>query len=307
VSPRRSRKKDLVRASTEGQMIGAVRKNMDHIRFLRELRGKGDLGLIKLDAGTSLMVCRGEEKCIYFDTCEFCREDAGMPPPIGAPCPYEVLLMSEKYDRYCELICPQRENTPMMSLIKDIVVLEMLVTRAQKAMSSTGAVVEEVTVGCTPKGVILTRSERSAALMAYESLLRNKLRLMSEMGLTPRARAQIGTTIAKDPSTHAAELVAKFKEIMQRRERERRDAGEKGPYGEKNLPSGDAGGNVGGKHGAGDPEPDDVVDAEYVDIDDGTAWNGPPDGKASGQKPGKKHGEVGHGDKPWTLGIPVAP
>ena len=250
--------------------IGVVVGNQGHLRLLKNLKGEGTLASVEVDAETALMICggNGDFGCIFKGQCGFCNgEIVGSGPPENTPCPYEVLMMNEKFNAYCDLIVPERENIGLMGMIKEICVLEILITRTQRQMAKTGSVIDNTLHYIDEHGVAHTNTDVSSALKAYLMVFKEKMRALDSMGLTPKARAQIGATIAKDPSTFAAELVTAYLDIERKVKEAANATGTNGP----GLPPADNG-SADARHGGSerserDGSGGDIVDAEYEDID----------------------------------------
>jgi len=195
--------------------------NIDHIRVLLDLQGE-EVDVLNLAQGNMVMICQGPDDCIYRATCGFCDPNSPLQPPQGSYCPLEIVYLQKMYLGYKGEMCPDGANWSLMCLIKDVSALELQIMRSERMLAENGAVVELVAVGVDKSsGRVVERPEVTAKLEAFQKLLKEKLRFMEQMGLTPKARAQIGATVTKDPSTYAAETLAKFEEIMRRRQKER--------------------------------------------------------------------------------------
>ncbi len=190
--------------------------NDPHVDLLLRKTVKGDP--IDLSAGLEIMICNGTGRCVYQDTCEFCHPDSELQPPVGDRCPIEIVFIVRHYEGYHAEICPDGANWSLECLVADVVGLELKVARAERAMAIDGAIVELVAVGMDKaSGEAIRRPEVSTKLNAFRAALRDKHRLMEQMGLTPKSRAAIGSTMQVDPSTYAANMVSAFEDIMRKK------------------------------------------------------------------------------------------
>jgi len=171
--------------------------------------------------GTAIMRCTGKNSCLYEDTCPFCETGAVASPPVGDNCPVEVVFLRRMFDGYKGEVCPDGANWSMMCLLRDLVGLELEKMRCERILSIDGAVIELVSIGFDKgSGTIISKPEATAKLVEWRTLVDKKVRLMEQLGLTPKARAAIGSTVQKDPSSYAAELVRVFADIMSARKRQ---------------------------------------------------------------------------------------
>lgn len=177
--------------------------------------------VMQIASGSAIMVCHGRDKCIYSFSCPFCTGAIkGQNPPVSEHCPLEVVYFFQFYEGYREEICPDGKNFSTMSIIKDMCVLELNLMRTERLLSTDGAMVEVAPVGVDKAtGEIMYRNEMAAKAHTWRILLKEKIKLLEQMGLTPASRAKIGSTAHKDPSTFAAELLTFFRTVYQDRQR----------------------------------------------------------------------------------------
>ena len=196
--------------------------NEEHLRDLFVEHEGWDDPIIELIGSTSLMMCQGMGACLYESTCRFCKSKVTLKPPVGSQCPLEIEYLVTIYTGWRDEVCPEGKNFSSMQLIKDLCMVELKLRRADAAQAMNGAIVELVAVAIDKKtGDIIQRPEATAQIVEYRNLLREKLRLMDQMGLTPKAKAAIGSTMSKDPSTYASEVVKSFELLMRKRQQER--------------------------------------------------------------------------------------
>ena len=190
-----------------------------HIEALTEAGGSDGEEIMSVAAGCMLMMCRGRENCIYYSSCPFCNGTLEPDAPEGQACPLEIKYLYTFYNGYRNEINPEGTNFSVMSLIKEMCMLEIQIMRAERMISVDGAIVEVVAVGIDKvSGTVITRPEMSAKAHTWRLLLKEKIKLFEQMGLTPKAKALIGSSMSKDPSTFAAELVSAYKDFMRKRE-----------------------------------------------------------------------------------------
>ena len=274
--------KSLAKMDAKRTLMSVV-KHGSHVAVLKEIKGDGPLGTVLLDAASGIMRCKGIGQtlgdgntiygCPFQSGCGFCNgEIEDHDAPKGELCPFEIVMYEDRFENYCDLVDPKRTNISLMSLIKDICMLELFVTRAQRGMAISQTVVEQVTIGVDQNGVGIEKPEISANLRAYQSLLKDKLKMLESMGLTPKSRSQIGGTISKDPSTFAAELVGMYLQI-QRKIQLAKNGGtdnDKRPVGQGILPadaeSGDPKLSGVESSGSDGDRNENVVDVDYEDV-----------------------------------------
>ena len=209
----------LTKPSTGGQMqvcLEALDRSID----------ESPDRILAVAVGMPIMICRGANEdygCIYGATCPFVTHAIpDVEPPVGEYCPVELKYLSEFYKGYRAELNPEGTSFSTMSLVKEMCVLELGIMRAERLLAIDGAVVELVNIGFDKESAeIISKPEMSAKAHVWRLLLKEKIKLFEQMGLTPKAKAAIGSTFTKDPSTFAAELISQAEKIFAQRERDR--------------------------------------------------------------------------------------
>jgi hypothetical protein len=98
-------------------------------------------------------------------------------------------------------------------MVKEIVDIDIMLERASRRMASEGDFVEMVVVGMDPEGNPLRRPEIRKSVDFKERMSKRKDTLLSLLNSTRKDKAGSKVTIDMDPSTYAATLLARKKEL----------------------------------------------------------------------------------------------
>jgi len=165
------------------------------------------------------ITCSGVKDCPYHEECPFV-EGEDLSAPEGKKCPTEFLLARDLFTAYKEELSPDAENITILGMIKDLVQAEIVIQRSQKIMSRDGDLIEQVPVGITMDSSgnshVVERPEVTKAMEAWERAVRLKQRTLVLLNATPKDRAASGLSTYKDPSTYAAELIARYEAIKRK-------------------------------------------------------------------------------------------
>lgn len=152
------------------------------------------------------MVCRGDT-CAYKETCPLFAEDEH---PLGERCPIEIseiLLRFEAYTR--ELNIDDYDNIIDMTLIKDLIDLDVQIKRADNRLSIDGGdFIQDNVIAITDDGDEITNPAIHKAVEYKERLLKNRHGILQLLNSTRKDKAGSKMTIQMDPSTYAAQLMA---------------------------------------------------------------------------------------------------
>lgn len=159
------------------------------------------------------IICRGRS-CPYFHTC-FIPLDELQP---GKRCPIEIATILERFDQYCrELnIDPEKEIVDA-GLVKEVVDLEIMMVRADGLLARDASVIEEVVGGMTQKGQKYYKPQIHTAVELKEKLRKEKTRILNQLNATRKdKKAELINN--NDPSSVAAKIIQKVKELEKRKE-----------------------------------------------------------------------------------------
>jgi hypothetical protein len=152
------------------------------------------------------MVCRGET-CAYKETCPLFAVNEH---PVGERCPIEIseiLLRFESYTR--ELNIDDYDNIIDMTLIKDLIDLDVQIKRADNRLSIDGGeFIQDVVINITEDGDEITNPAIHKAVEYKERLLKNRHGILQLLNSTRKDKAGSKITVQTDPSTYAAQLMA---------------------------------------------------------------------------------------------------
>lgn len=154
------------------------------------------------------IICKGHA-CPYFETCWIPEEDL----QIGERCPIEIAAILERFDKYCKELSIDVDNEIVdAGLVKDVVDIEIMMVRADGLLAKDGNLIEEVVAGVSPKGQEYYRPELHPAVELKEKLRKEKTRILNQLNATRKDKKGVNT-IAMDPSSVAARIIAKVRNI----------------------------------------------------------------------------------------------
>ncbi len=152
------------------------------------------------------MVCRGE-RCPYVSTCYVSPEER----PVNGRCPIEIATILALFDRYCRHLDIGEEDIVDLTLVKELIDLDIQLLRADHYMAARPEFVEEVPVFVTEDGLVYTKPEVSKAVEYKERLRKERHRILQLLNSTRKDKE--GAKTRKDPSSLAAEVLARAREL----------------------------------------------------------------------------------------------
>lgn len=152
------------------------------------------------------IICR-ENDCPYVETCFMDPQDR----VFGERCPIEMAAITTRFESYCKSLFIDDDSTVDLSLVKELVDIEVQILRADSLLAISGNFIEDVVVGVDPRGRTYTKPELHRALDAKNSLRQSRHKILTLLNSTRKDRS---VEITKDPSTAAAELVAKAARLL---------------------------------------------------------------------------------------------
>jgi hypothetical protein len=154
------------------------------------------------------IVCQGQ-KCPFKQTCWIPDSDL----EVGGRCPIEVGAIIERFDKYVKEWNITDEDTVDHSIVKDIVVIEIMMLRADNALAISGDFIEMVVAGTDDQGRKIERPELHKAFEAKQKLRAERIKLLNQMNSTRKDKKQEAQGLT-DPSSIAARLMAKVRELQ---------------------------------------------------------------------------------------------
>jgi hypothetical protein len=163
------------------------------------------------------IICRGD-KCPYIDSCPMETLGTKISDIVGQRCPVEISKIMKLFTEYVEqfnIDVDLPENRVVLGLIKELVDYEIQIERADKIMAKDGHFLEDVVVGIDSNGRPIKNKEISKPVDYKERALKKKHEILQLLNSTPKDKAGQKVNIVMDPSTYAAQLVAKAKELQE--------------------------------------------------------------------------------------------
>lgn len=151
------------------------------------------------------LVCK-DDNCSYADTCPL--KLYGLSPE-GERCPMEIAQLEQLYNRYASELDVDENSEVDRSLLKELIDIEITMDRANAILSRDGSFIQDVAVGVSENGQPITRPEIHKAQEIKDKLSKRKITIMKELNSTRKDKAQEKRFEGVDPSSFAANLMAK--------------------------------------------------------------------------------------------------
>lgn len=155
------------------------------------------------------LVCKGND-CPHISTCGLDLYDMS---PEGERCPLEIAKMDQLYKKYANELEIDEESQIDLSLLKELIDVEITIDRADSLLAQEGSFIQDVTVSVTENGHRVTRPEIHKAAEIKDKLSKRKQEVMKNLNATRKDKAK-EKKIEYDPATYASELIKKGKEKM---------------------------------------------------------------------------------------------
>lgn len=155
-----------------------------------------------LIAGVPIL-CKGAG-CPFKDTCYLFAEGLDVP---GERCPIEIAAIVQRFDAYMEELHIKTEDTTDMSLLKNLVDIEIQLVRADRKMAVSADLIEEVVAAVGHDGTPYYRPEISKAAEYKVKLLSEHSRILSYLHATRKDKASDKNIMIVDASNYAAKLM----------------------------------------------------------------------------------------------------
>jgi hypothetical protein len=158
------------------------------------------------------IICKGI-KCPFIETCSMKAVGMDVEELKGQRCPIEIADVLKRFQWYIQHLEIDQDNVVDLGMVKEIVDIDIMLERASRRMASEGDFVEMVVVGMDPEGNPLRRPEIRKSVDFKERMSKRKDTLLSLLNSTRKDKAGSKVTIDMDPSTYAATLLARKKEL----------------------------------------------------------------------------------------------
>ena len=166
-------------------------------------------------AATAPMMCLGEQ-CPYAVKCPLGTNNSY---PIGKECPIEGALLDMWHGDYVKELGIDPDSKVDGALVGDLVFWEILEKRATEELAKNPAIMQKNVAGFqnTPDGLKpVYRDEMNQIINFLEKAQRQKLKIMNALIATREAKAKDINHIMADPSTYAAKLLDRARELTKK-------------------------------------------------------------------------------------------
>lgn len=156
------------------------------------------------------MICHGAQ-CPYSHACA--AQEYGE-APVGERCTREIVMILQRLEVYCDALKIDETSIIELSLLKDLIDAEIMILRADSLISREGAIVEDITVGITPKGMEITQPAITKAVDLKERWMGIRHKVLNQLNSTPKDKAKEGVSSGlEDRSKYAARLIRLAQEM----------------------------------------------------------------------------------------------
>jgi hypothetical protein len=158
------------------------------------------------------IVCIGEQ-CPYAKKCPLGENNNY---PMGQECPMESYLKESWYVEYVKDLEIQVGSKIDESLVQDLVLWDMLSKRALEELAVDPKIVKRSVAGFqqTSEGMKpIYKEEMNQRLAFLEKAQRQKMKIMDSLIATREAKSKDTSRMIHDPSTYAAKLLDKAKQL----------------------------------------------------------------------------------------------
>lgn len=162
------------------------------------------------------MICIGEQ-CPYAAKCPLGTNNNY---PIGKDCPIEGTLLEMWHSDYVKELGVDPDSKVDGALVGDLVFWEILEKRASEELAKKPEIIQKNFAGfqqtaggdATP----VYKDEMNQIVNFLEKAQRQKLKIMNALIATREAKAKDASRIIADPSTYAAKLLEKARDLTKR-------------------------------------------------------------------------------------------
>lgn len=162
------------------------------------------------------MLCKAEG-CPYAEVCPLVEMGRA---PKAERCPIEIARILKKYDDYTDelQIDPVNGSIIDLTLVKDLIDLDIQITRADNKLAIDGDFIQEQVVGISEAtGEAITTPAIHKAIDYKERLLKKRHDVLQLLHSTRKDKAGDKLTISMDPSSYAAKLMEQANKMRNRK------------------------------------------------------------------------------------------
>lgn len=166
-------------------------------------------------SATAPMICLGEQ-CPYSKKCPLGTNNNY---PIGKECLIEGTLLEMWYNDYVKELGVDPESKVDGALVGDLVFWEILEKRATEELANKPEILQKTVAGFqnTPEGLKpVYKDEMNQIINFLEKAQRQKLKIMNALIATRESKAKDASRVIADPSTYAAKLLDKARELTKK-------------------------------------------------------------------------------------------
>lgn len=150
------------------------------------------------------IVCKAHA-CPYAATCPLLQMDMA---PLGERCPIEISKILKGFETYSRELQIDEDNIVDMTLLKDLLDIEVQIDRANKKLANDADFIQDVVVTISEHGDEITQPQIHKAVDFKDKLIKQKQNILQLLHSTRKDKAGDKMTITLDPSTYAAQLMA---------------------------------------------------------------------------------------------------
>lgn len=129
-------------------------------------------------------------------------------------CPIEIVAITEFFNRYCKELEVDVDNMVDLGLVRELAEVETQLERVANRLAQEDMIVQ-VAVGVDREGDPIVRPEIHKAFDIQDRLRTRKDRILDQLHATRKAKNKGKDPDNIDPSTRAAELIAKAKQLRE--------------------------------------------------------------------------------------------
>lgn len=184
---------------------GLDQANLENVRKVR--------GIMNLKHGLLAnvpMICKAH-RCPFVESCYIPPQDRR----VGMRCPIEIAAIIERFERYCKALNITEEDVVDMQLVKDLVDLEIQMTRAEMKLAQNGGeFIDMVIAAVDQQGNPHYKPELHKAVEYKRELRKEHHRILQLLNSTRKDRERSNPAAANDAAVAASQLVQKFRELQ---------------------------------------------------------------------------------------------
>jgi hypothetical protein len=158
------------------------------------------------------VICKGGE-CPFYATCRLAISGHDMRPIVGKRCPVEIYEIIGKFQWYVDTLGVDDSNIVDLGLIKELVDIDILIDRADRKQAQEVDFLEDVTIGLDERGNEITQRQISKVSEFRDKQHKRKEQILQLLNSTRKDKAGTKVTVVEDPSTHAARLLERKREL----------------------------------------------------------------------------------------------